>query len=133
MKHGNPEAATFATFLHFTWMFGLLIAVLPAGRAAMTRPVLETFAHLPVTWLLPYLALAGGALSMWVWIRYQRDVPASRAAVIYCLEPVFAGIIGACFVGERFTWRIVAGGAIILAANLFIELTAKPPPAPTAS
>jgi drug/metabolite transporter (DMT)-like permease len=131
MKQGHPEATTLATFLHFTWIFALLTALLPAGRAALTRPVLEAFTRLPAAWLLPYLALAGAALSMWIWIRYQRDIAASRAAVIYCLEPVFAAMIGALFVREPFTWRIAAGGAVIIAANLFIELTA--PPAPTAS
>lgn len=43
----------------------------------------------------------------------QRSVPANRATLIYALEPVWAGMIGAAF-GEVFASAQVLGGAMIV-------------------
>ncbi|WP_262312005.1 DMT family transporter [Acidiphilium sp. AL] len=43
----------------------------------------------------------------------QRSVPANRATLIYAMEPVWAGLIGAAF-GEMFAAAQVFGGAMIV-------------------
>ncbi|MDD2877619.1 MAG: DMT family transporter [Acidiphilium sp.] len=45
----------------------------------------------------------------------QRTVPANRATLIYALEPVWAGLIGAAF-GEVFGGTQILGGAMIVAS-----------------
>lgn len=45
----------------------------------------------------------------------QRSVPANRATLIYTLEPVWAGLVGAVF-GELYTVAQVIGGALIVAS-----------------
>jgi drug/metabolite transporter (DMT)-like permease len=53
---------------------------------------------------------------------YQPLVPASRAALIYLLEPVFGSIFSIMIGHDALTMRLVLGGAIILGGNLLVEL-----------
>ncbi len=52
----------------------------------------------------------------------QRSTPASRAAIIFTLEPVFAAVTSYVFVGERLGWRALGGAALILAGIVIAEL-----------
>jgi drug/metabolite transporter (DMT)-like permease len=53
---------------------------------------------------------------------YQPRVSASRAALIYLLEPVFAALFSVMGGHDALTLRLLAGGAIILLGNLLVEL-----------
>jgi drug/metabolite transporter (DMT)-like permease len=53
---------------------------------------------------------------------YQPRVSASRAAIIYLLEPVMAAALSVAVGHDRLTGRLVLGGAIILLANTVVEL-----------
>jgi len=71
----------------------------------------------PVGWLaVAYNALFGGVIAVWMQTRYQPMVPAGHAALIFTLEPVFAGIFAWLLLGEGWTLRGLAGAAMILAA-----------------
>lgn len=83
-------------------------------------------------YLLLLLALASFcSLISFGWMnQYQPAVTASQAAVIYSLEPVFAsswalflpawlaGLTGLVHDNERLTWSLLAGGILILFANV---------------
>ncbi|HEV2948840.1 MAG TPA: DMT family transporter [Gemmataceae bacterium] len=63
---------------------------------------------------------------------YQPRVAASRAAVIYLLEPVFASIISIAWGHDVISPRLILGGSLILAGNALVEVPAwfrtfKPP------
>ncbi|MCE9582960.1 MAG: DMT family transporter [Planctomycetes bacterium] len=49
---------------------------------------------------------------------FQRRVSPNRAAVVYTLEPVFAGIFSWIFFGESFGARKLIGGAMVVLGNL---------------
>lgn len=53
---------------------------------------------------------------------YQPRVAASRAALVYLLEPVFASLFSLAWGHDELTWRLAVGGAIILWGNLLVEL-----------
>ncbi len=55
----------------------------------------------------------------------QRYTTATRTAVIFALEPVFALVTAVVLGGEALTWAAVSGGGAIIAAILVVEL--KPP------
>jgi drug/metabolite transporter (DMT)-like permease len=44
-----------------------------------------------------------------------------RAAIVMTMEPVFAGVFAA-IAGEHLSWRVLAGGALVLAAMYAVEL-----------
>lgn len=58
------------------------------------------------------------ALQTWA----QQYTTATRTAVIFSLEPVFALLTAVLFGGERLTIAAVGGGALILAGILTVEL-----------
>ncbi len=60
------------------------------------------------------------AFSVQTWA--QKYTTASRAAIIFTLEPVFAAVTAYLFIGERLGWRALAGAALILAGVLMAEL-----------
>ncbi|MVA77329.1 EamA family transporter [Auraticoccus sp. F435] len=70
-----------------------------------------------------YLALVAGALTMLLQTWAQSQVPATRAAVVMSMEPVFGALFAVALGGEVFTWRITVGGLSILAAMYLVELS----------
>jgi drug/metabolite transporter (DMT)-like permease len=55
---------------------------------------------------------------------YQPRVPASRAALIYLLEPVFAAVLSVVVGHDAVTGRLLLGGGLILTGNALVELPA---------
>lgn len=77
----------------------------------------------PASWAqLLYLAIFATVLCTYWQTRYQRDTAPTRAAVIYTMEAVFAAIIGTLVLGEQLGVIGLAGGALIVAGLLIVEL-----------
>jgi drug/metabolite transporter (DMT)-like permease len=53
---------------------------------------------------------------------YQPRVPAARAALIYLLEPLFSTVFSLLWEHDKPNWHLAAGGGLILAGNLLVEL-----------
>ncbi|WP_199104434.1 DMT family transporter, partial [Aquitalea sp. ASV11] len=51
----------------------------------------------------------------------QKTVPATRATVIYAMEPVWAGLLGA-LAGEQLGLMAISGAALIVASVLISQL-----------
>lgn len=56
----------------------------------------------------------------------QRHTTATRAALLFALEPVFAGLVAWAFAGERWTIFSLAGAGLILASIVMAELKPSP-------
>lgn len=78
-----------------------------------------------VWFALIYMALAAGAGAMLVQTWAQAHMPATRAAIVMTLEPVFAAGFAVAFGGESLSWRMLAGGALVLAAMYLVELAPR--------
>ena len=48
-----------------------------------------------------------------------------RTSIIATIEPFFTLLLGALFLGERITAGTFAGGALIAAAVILLQITAK--------
>jgi drug/metabolite transporter (DMT)-like permease len=84
---------------------------LPAGARAWTSVL--------------YMALVAGALAIWAQTWAQSHLPATRAAIVMTLEPVFAAGFAVAFGGESLTGRMLTGGALVLAAMYVVELAGR--------
>ncbi len=133
-RRHDPEAMTLGSFVHFTWTCALGLALWPEGRRFLD-PAFAVSCFAPVeaasgwgrwamAWAVPYHAVFATVIAFWIFMRWQREVPATRAAIIYCFEPVFAVAIGAGF-GEAVRWEHFAGGGVILLGNLTCELLGR--------
>ena len=78
-----------------------------------------------LTALLVTAALATSlCFALYTWA--QQHTTATRAALLFALEPVFAGLVAWLFAGERWTALSLAGAALILASILMAELKPSP-------
>ncbi|WP_114240546.1 DMT family transporter [Dyella sp. C9] len=94
-----------------------LLATLPKG------PSLPPGAG---AWLaVLYMALAAGAGAMLVQTWAQAHLSPTRAAIVMTLEPVFAAGFAVAFGDDLLTWRMLGGGALILAAMYLVELAPR--------
>lgn len=73
-------------------------------------------------WALGITALAGTVASFIVQAWAQRFTPPTHTALIFSLEPVFAGLTSYVLIGERLGPRGLLGGALILGGVLASEL-----------
>ena len=90
------------------------IGALPGG---ITTPTTS------VDWLvLVYMALVAGAGALVVQTWAQSQLPATRAAIIMTMEPVWAAAFAVALGGEVLGPRAVAGGLLVVAAMYVVEL-----------
>lgn len=77
----------------------------------------------PADWMsVLYMALVSGALALVAQTWAQAHLPATRAAIIMTMEPVFAAAFAVALGGEVLTARMLSGGALVLAAMYIVEL-----------
>ncbi|WP_267222415.1 DMT family transporter [Dyella silvae] len=72
-----------------------------------------------------YMALFAGAGAMLVQTWAQAHLSPTRAAIVMTLEPVFAAGFAVTFGHDALTWRMLAGGALVLAAMYLVELAPR--------
>jgi drug/metabolite transporter (DMT)-like permease len=72
-----------------------------------------------------YMALMAGAVALWAQTWAQSHLPATRAAIVMTLEPVFAAGFAVGLGGESLSVRMLAGGAMILVAMYTVELVGR--------
>jgi drug/metabolite transporter (DMT)-like permease len=70
------------------------------------------------------LTLLSTVLATYLMGTFQPRVPASRAALIYLVEPVFAAAISVILGHDEIKARLVLGGLLILGGNALSELPA---------
>jgi drug/metabolite transporter (DMT)-like permease len=78
----------------------------------------------PFSWLgLLYLAVFATFITTFLQTKYQKDTTPTRAAVIFTMEPVFAVILAAIFLGEHLGFLGIIGGGLIITGVLVSELS----------
>lgn len=116
--------AHWSTRINFEWLTMLQVggvAVFSLASFSWIEPP-----HVSWTPRLLLALVATGALatalsfSMYTWA--QRHTTATRAALIFASEPVFAGLTAWALAGESWTRWSLAGAALILAGILLVEL-----------
>jgi drug/metabolite transporter (DMT)-like permease len=93
----------------------------------------EMFTHDGVTLNLALAIVVSTIGAYGLMFRYQPRVKASRATIIYLVEPVFASAYAWVFASSGMTALGIVGGVIILAANFVSRQgqSAAPPDAPS--
>ena len=126
-------------------MFGVEAVVFAAmawGTAPDPAALLVPWTSMPwlgFTVLLTLFCTLGSFILM---NRWQPEITATEAGLIYCVEPVFASLLalflpalfsawaGFAYANERLTWHLLLGGGLVTLANVLLQLR-PPPEAPT--
>jgi drug/metabolite transporter (DMT)-like permease len=120
-----PRLSTYRLAVVQLGTAGLLALVWAATAGDLVVPSsAEVWVALAIT---SVVASAGAFL---IQTRAQREVSPTRTAVIFTMEPVFAGLFGFLLAGERLSGRGWLGAGLILAGMLIAELGGRLPAAP---
>ncbi|GAB3870791.1 DMT family transporter [Terrabacter terrigena] len=118
---GRYSASEIATGLSVVQM--VVIALLCVVGAAPGGIVLPAS---PGQWAsVLYMVVFASILALWVQTWAQAHMPATRAAIVMTLEPVFAALFAVTLGDETATLRMLAGGALVLTAMYAVELLAR--------
>jgi drug/metabolite transporter (DMT)-like permease len=107
--------------LRLVWM-ETVVTALGAGLAA------ASVEHVRVRWspglagALGYTAVLATAVALLWQMRAQRYMSSARAALIFCVEPVFAAVASWVWFGERLSALQWTGSGLILAGMVLAEL-----------
>jgi drug/metabolite transporter (DMT)-like permease len=84
------------------------------------------------SWLgLGYLVVAGSLVAFTAYVWLLQNAPISLVSTYAYVNPVVAVILGALFVDEAITGRVLLGGAVIVAAVALVVSTERPRRAPS--
>lgn len=142
MRSVALTSGMFATTAGLSWiLFSTMLALhwveMPGGSMMHASDWLQLTSNRGYILSLLILASLCSVISFGLMNRFQPHVSASQAAVIYSLEPVFASTWALFLPGwlsrwtgmnhenEVWTWSLIAGGAMILIANIFALYPAK--------
>jgi DME family drug/metabolite transporter len=103
----------------------VVLAPFLAVAAAAQEPVLTS--GLGSLALLAYLGVATMALSYGLLYAGLRTTSGSAATVATLVEPLSAAFLAALVLGERLTWPLLGGGALILGAVVALHPTEERP------
>jgi drug/metabolite transporter (DMT)-like permease len=110
-------------------VFGLSIVQMAVICAVCTAVSAPNGIHAPQTgagWLsLLYMAVVAGSLTLLGQTWAQARLPATRAAIIMTMEPVWAAFFAVLFGGDDLTARMLIGGVFVLAAMYTVELAPR--------
>ena len=121
---GRYSANTIATGLSVVQM--IVIAALSVIGALPSGIVLPST---PGQWAsVLYMVVFASIAALWVQTWAQSHMSATRAAIVMTLEPVFAAFFAVTLGSESATWRMVAGGGLVLIAMYAVELLGRRTP-----
>jgi len=118
-------------------MFAVLaLCTLPLALATAQRPsdLATVFASPAAMGLIGVLVVFCTLVAFLLANRWQPEVPATEAGLLYSTEPVFTAALALVLPGwisrgagieypnERLTWNLVIGGGLVLAANAWLQL-----------
>lgn len=101
---------------------------LSAGLSACAMPLEAmrfSFSYFFVGALL-VTALLASALGIWIQMKYQPRLPAAATAVIYAMEPVFAGLAAWLVLAEKPPMPTLIGAALIICGMILSSLKPEP-------
>ncbi len=120
----RPESISLVQFCCAVVFSGITLE----GMGVHPGLLLRSLGERHVAWTVLYSAIACSVIGMGVLNRFQRDISATRASVIYMIEPVFAALFAALLTGEAMTARKLVGGAVILVGNLACDVMGRRAP-----
>ncbi|MBQ9844620.1 MAG: EamA family transporter [Oscillospiraceae bacterium] len=108
LQHYKPYTVTYYTFL---------CAGLTSLLVASPAKVISTFSLSPsVPFLAVCLVLIGTVLPFVMYTKGLAEVESGKAAILACMEPVSAALVGVIVFGEPMTMSVAAGLLCILTA-----------------
>jgi drug/metabolite transporter (DMT)-like permease len=119
---------------------GLFTLPLVAVTAPGLAQCIHVYSTIPTCGLLGLLVLVCSIVPFLLMNRWQREVTATEAGLVYCAEPVVTSLLalflpgwfslwaGVNYPNEQVTTRLLIGGGFITVANILLQLRWLEPP-----
>lgn len=112
---------------------GLFAAPIVAVTAPSFADCFRVYASVPACGLMAVIVVFCTLAAFLLMNRWQREVTATEAGLVYCAEPVFVSLLalfvpgwlsswaGVDYPDEQLTVRLLVGGGLITAANVLLQ------------
>ena len=106
----------------------ILLTLIQMGVVAGGAGLLSLFTNnsyqlnLPTIGVIAYTGLLATAFAYLIQSYAQIYIPATRAALIFAMEPVFGAVLSYLVLGERMSNMAIVGGILIVSGTLVSEL-----------
>lgn len=118
-KYSQKLAPVALTFMQ------LLVCAVVAGIIGIATHTLS-WPHTPKLWIsIIFCSVFASIFSVLLQMHYQKYVSATKAAIIFAAEPLFATATAVALLGERLTTAFIFGGLLIFMAIFLAELRVK--------
>jgi len=107
------------------WMQTAITAAVAAILAGVAEQVRVDWAT-AFLGAVAYCGVVATAVALWWQMRAQREMSSTRAALLFCCEPVFAAAASWLVWGERLSGAQWLGGALILGGMILADLPQRP-------
>jgi drug/metabolite transporter (DMT)-like permease len=125
--HFSPKHSVGAlTFFQIAITAVLSMLAVPVASAAHLEPA-RFHASGPVLIAIVVTAIFATAFAFSIQIWAQQHTSPSHVAILFSLEPVFAGVTSYIWLGERLSGKALGGAALILAGILVAEMKSGAP------
>jgi len=115
---GNPITLTFVQVLTLCIIVGLV--------NSFTHQI--TLPHLSNQWIaIIFCAIFASVFSFYLQIRFQKYVTATKTAIIFSTEPIFATLTAILYLHERLSHYFIMGALLIFFGILLSEFKLKKP------
>jgi drug/metabolite transporter (DMT)-like permease len=119
----NVWPITAGQFLVTALLCAMAVLMLPHGPAALhPRAVLDLMSHPRIGANVAALGLLVSMGAFGLQFRFQPRMDATRAALLYLVEPIFAAIFAWITIGHGMGAMEIIGAALILLANVLVEV-----------
>jgi drug/metabolite transporter (DMT)-like permease len=112
------------SLISLAWLQLVMSAVLSFGAVPLGTVRFDISFIFIITLLIT--ALLASALGIWVQMKYQPRLPAAVTAVIYAMEPVFAGLAAWLMLKEKPPMPTLIGAALILCGMILSSIKVEP-------
>jgi drug/metabolite transporter (DMT)-like permease len=97
----------------------LVMALLSLGVAGFTDVIIPVSFSWNLVVSVVLTAALATALAFWVQTKYQPQTTASRAVLIFSLEPIFSALFSNILLDEFLSTSVIAGGLVIFLAMIY--------------
>lgn len=122
VRPANVSVAFFATTGFCALAVALVGAAVTSGVGNWAAWLVQTLGKPDVLRDVLLMTVFSTVIAFHWMNKYQPRVSASRASLIYLLEPVFAALFSVLWGYDKVSVRLLVGGFIILGGNLLVEL-----------
>ncbi|MCC6464690.1 MAG: DMT family transporter [Planctomycetes bacterium] len=127
-RSGKPPAQTFAMIATCALVCGAAFAVSPGALGMLAEPAVHAALADWRLWAAEgYLALVSTVVALALLNRWQKEVSANQAAIIFTTTPVFVTLLALAFGQAELSGWLAFGAGMILCANLLAQLVGRAP------